>query len=67
MEYTNIIEPVTVIFVSFSVGFFCGGLWIFYVMRIANKKMEKELDSKTRLLNDYEKSLACEDDDYEVY
>ena len=67
MEYTNIIEPLTVIFVSFSVGVFSGVLWMFYAMKRTNKKMEEELDSKTRLLNDYEKSLGYEDDDYEAY
>ena len=60
MEYINIIQPITVIFVSFSIGVFFGTLWMFYAMHRTNKKIEEELDSKTRLLNDYEKSLTLD-------
>lgn len=67
MEYATMWQPVTVIFVSFSMGTFFGALWMFYSMYNSNKKIEEELDSKTRLLNSYEKDLSYEDDDYHPY
>lgn len=67
MEYTSIVAPITIIFISFSMGVFFGTLWMFYAMYKSNKRMEKELDSKTRLLDAYEKDLTHEDEDYAAY
>ena len=67
MEYTNIIEPLTTILVSFSAGVFFGVIWVFFSMRESTEKLEKELDSKTRLLDSYEKSLNYDNDNYEAY
>lgn len=50
MEYTNIVAPVTIIFVSFSVGVFFGSLWMFYAMYKSNKRRGEELDVKNREL-----------------
>ena len=58
MEYTTIWQPVSMIFVSFSIGVFFGALWIFYAMYNSNKKISEELDTKTRLLNAYEEHLC---------
>ena len=66
MEYTNIIGPLTTIFISFSMGVFFGAWWMFCSMHRSNKKIEEELDSKTRLLDSYEKSLSDENNDYEI-
>ena len=39
MDYENILEPLSLIFVSFCAGAFFGSLWMFYIMY----KEEKEL------------------------
>tara|TARA_R100001443_G_scaffold109155_2_gene120293 strand:- start:1174 stop:1377 length:204 start_codon:yes stop_codon:yes gene_type:complete len=67
MGYETVWEPVTIIFISFSMGAFFGALWMFYSMYDSNKKIEEELDSKTRLLDAYEKHLDYEDDGYHAY
>ena len=63
MEYTNIIQPLTVIFISFSLGIFFGSIWMFYAMYKSSKQMEQELDSKTRLLTAYENNLNNKEDE----
>lgn len=67
MEYTHIWQPLIVIFVSFSMGVFFGSLLMFFKMTHDNEQMKKELDSKTRLLNDYQKWASYEDDGHEYY
>ena len=32
MEYINLWQPITVMFISFSAGVFFGALWMFYAM-----------------------------------
>ena len=63
MEYLNLWQPITLIFICFSMGIFFGALWMFYSMHNTYKQMEKELDSKTRLLTTYENSLNHPEDE----
>lgn len=65
MEYTTIWQPLTMIFVSFSIGVFFGALWMFYAMYKTNKRTEKELNVKTEQLNQFLDKYK--DDDYEAY
>lgn len=63
MEYTTIWQPMILIFISFSIGMLAGSLWMFYIIHNSNKRLEQELDSKTRLLNTYENSLNHPEDE----
>lgn len=65
MEYTTVWQPLTMIFVSFSLGIFFGALWMFYAMYNTNKRTEKELNIKTEQLNQFLDKY--EDDGYEAY
>ena len=67
MEYTEIWQPLILIFISFSVGMFCGSLWMYFSMHNDTQQLKKELDSKTRLLDVYEKWSCYEDDGHENY
>jgi len=49
----EIIGNLTAIFIIFSIGTFCGSLWMFFSMNKTLKSMQKELDSKTHLLNEF--------------
>ena len=50
IEYSTIWQPITMIFVSFSMGMFFGSLWMFYAMYKSNKRRGEELDVKNREL-----------------
>ena len=63
MEYTSLWQPITMIFISFSMGVGFGSFWVFYAMYKSNKRVEQELDSKTRLLTAYENNLKNKDDE----
>ena len=63
MEYTTLWQPLILIFVSFSIGLFSGALWMFCIIRKSNRQLEQDLDSKTRLLDTYEKSLNHTEDE----
>ena len=65
MEYTNIIHPIALIFVSFGTGVTLGSFWMFWLLSTENSNIKKELDSKNRLLDTYEN--IYEDDNYEAY
>ena len=65
MEYINLGEPITMIFITFSIGAFAGAFWMFHAMNKTEKKILKELDSKTKQLNQYLNKYV--DDDYEAY
>ena len=65
MEYTNIIQPLIVIGVSFGTGGILGAFWMFCVMLKTQDHLEKELDAKNKLLDSY--INVYEDDDYEAY
>ena len=65
MEYTYIIQPIAVIFVSFGIGVTLGSFWMFWLLSTENSNIKKELDSKNRLLDTYEN--IYEDDNYEAY
>tara|TARA_R110000751_G_scaffold262818_1_gene362128 strand:+ start:69 stop:260 length:192 start_codon:yes stop_codon:yes gene_type:complete len=63
MEYTTLWQPILLIFISFSLGLFTGAFWIFCIIQKSNKRLEQELDSKTRLLTAYENNLNNKDDE----
>jgi uncharacterized membrane-anchored protein YhcB (DUF1043 family) len=63
MEYTNTVEPFIYLIISFILGLILGAFWMFCVMLRTQRNLEKELDSKNRLLDIYEKTY--EDDGYE--
>ena len=65
MEYTNLIEPLGLIGLSFMIGMFMGAYWIFLVMYKTEKDLLKELDAKNKLLDSY--IDVYEDDDYDAY
>ena len=65
MEYTNLIEPLGLIGLSFMIGMFMGAYWMFLVMYKTEKDLLKELDAKNKLLDSY--IDVYEDDDYEAY
>ena len=65
MEYTYIIEPLILIGVSFGIGGVLGAFWMFCIMLKNQNYLEKELDSKNKLLDSY--INVYEDDDYEAY
>jgi len=65
MEYTYIIEPLILIGVSFGIGGVLGAFWMFCMMLKNQNDLEKELDSKNKLLDSY--INVYEDDDYEAY
>mgnify|MGYP003148978989 FL=1 len=44
----------TAISISLCIGLFLGAFWMFMIMRKDELALEKELDSKTRLLESYE-------------
>ena len=50
MEYTTIWQPLLMIFISFGIGLFVGACWLFSIIQKSNKRLEQELDSKTRIL-----------------
>ena len=54
MEYTNIIQPMIVIGVSLGSGLLLGAFWMFLIMHKIQKALEKELDSKNKVLDVYE-------------
>jgi hypothetical protein len=57
MEYTNLWQPITVIFVSFSIGVLVGAAWMFYSLLDGRKKLEEELDAKNIVLDKFKKDL----------
>ena len=63
MEYTNLIEPLGLIGLSFMIGMFIGAYWMFLLMYKTEKDLLKELDAKNKLLNSY--IDVYEDDDYD--
>lgn len=63
MEYTTLWQPLILIFISFSIGLFSGALWMFCIIRKSNKSLADELDSKSRLLTDYENNLNNKEDE----
>jgi uncharacterized membrane-anchored protein YhcB (DUF1043 family) len=72
MEYTTLWQPLTVIFISFSIGMFFGVVWMFYWFLDSQKELEKELDKKNIALDRLKQTLESythkyENDDYEAY
>ena len=63
MEYTNLIEPLGLIGLSFMIGMFMGAYWMFLVLYKTEKDLLKELDAKNKLLDSY--IDVYEDDDYD--
>ena len=48
----DILQNLTAIFVTFSMGVFFGSLWMFFAMNKSLKSIQRELDSKTHALNE---------------
>jgi hypothetical protein len=48
----EIIQNLTTIFITFSIGLFFGSMWMFFSMNKTLKAIQKELDSKTHSLNE---------------
>ena len=65
MEYISLIEPLGIIGLSLLIGAFCGAYWMFLIMYKSEQAALKELDSKTKQLEQYENKY--EDDGYEAY
>ena len=72
MEYTNVWQPLLLIFVSFSIGLILGAFFTFWRMRIDNELLkihsevnEENLRKCQSTLESYENKYI--DDDYEAY
>ena len=72
MEYTDIWQPLLLIFVSFSIGLVFGALFTFWRMRIDNEllKIDSEINKENLIkcesnLEIYENKYV--NDDYEAY
>jgi hypothetical protein len=48
----EIIQDLTITFMTFSIGLFFGSMWMFFSMNKTLKAIQKELDSKTHSLNE---------------
>ena len=66
MEYTNIIQPLIVIGVSFGTGGVIGAFWMFCIMLKTQGHLEKELDSKNKLLDSYINVYEAEDKEIQL-
>ena len=66
MEYTNIIQPLIVIGVSFGTGGVIGAFWMFCVMLKTQDHLEKELDAKNKLLDSYINVYEAEDKEIQL-
>lgn len=53
MEYVNVWQPIMFIIVCCGIGLILGAFWMFCIMRKKEEYLEKELDSKNRLLDSY--------------
>ena len=72
MEYTNIFQPLLLIFVSFLIGAFFGALAMFRIMYNDNELLRIDMEVNQEALRKYEQQLdqylnKYEDDDYEAY
>ena len=65
MEYTNILQPLTLVGVTFMMGALVGAFWMFNMMYKTQNRLKEELDAKTMHLNSYLNKY--EDDGYEAY
>ena len=58
MEYTNIFEPMMLIFLSMLLGLLIGSISTFYLIAKDNKEMKNELDKFRELyFNEIDKKL----------
>lgn len=53
MLTVEIIGNLTAIFIIFSIGTFIGSIWMFFSMNKSMKSMQKELDAKTHVINEF--------------
>ena len=72
MEYTDILQPLLLIFVCFLVGAFFGALAMFRIMYNDNELLRIEAEVNTEALRKCEQQLdqhlnKYTDDDYEAY
>ena len=49
----EIIGNLTAIFITFSIGTLAGSIWMFFAMNKSLKSIQKELDAKTHLINEF--------------
>jgi len=72
MEYTNIFQPLLLIFVSFLIGAFFGALAMFRIMYNDNELLRIDMEVNQETLRKCEQQLdqylnKYKDDDYEAY
>ena len=72
MEYTNLLQPLTLIFVCFFIGVFLGALATFWIMHNDSELLKIDAEINREKLRKCEKHLdqylnQYEDDDYEAY
>tara|TARA_R110000744_G_scaffold328000_1_gene433708 strand:- start:310 stop:492 length:183 start_codon:yes stop_codon:yes gene_type:complete len=56
MTYITIIEPLTVIFVSFTLGVFVAGLFFIYKTSVEQNNLEKNMQEFDNKINKFEKT-----------
>lgn len=54
MTYTNIIEPLSVIVVSFTLGVFAAGLFFIYKTTVEQKNLDKNIQEFDNKINKFE-------------
>tara|TARA_R110000744_G_scaffold293468_1_gene403845 strand:+ start:162 stop:380 length:219 start_codon:yes stop_codon:yes gene_type:complete len=72
MEYTNIFQPLILIFVCFLIGAFFGALAMFRIMYNDNELLRIDMEVNQETLRKCEQQLdqylnKYKDDDYEAY
>ena len=54
MTYINIIEPLSVIFVSFTLGIFVTALFFIYITSTEKSNLEKNIEEFDKKINKFE-------------
>jgi|TARA_Y100001963_G_C6776997_1_gene447851 cell division protein FtsL len=54
MEYTYLIHPILLIFLSLFIGMFLGALWAYYQLEKDIIDINKEIDAKNKILESME-------------
>ena len=54
MEYTEISQPLALIFVTFFTGIICGAVWMFSTLKDYEKELTEELDAKNIRIKELE-------------
>jgi len=61
MTYLNIIEPLSVIFVSFTLGMFFATLFFIYISSTEKSNLEKNMQEFDKKINKFEKQKKSYD------